>query len=336
MIRPIALAFAAGMALLIASPCGADETVPVVHNEPITVRILGGKDGRPLPQLHLILIGGYDRNDIHDQLYRQEVLTDAHGQVRLQKQLANLPWLQVWVNKKPLCQANPRGTSFSVELIRRDGLSTPNRCGKATVEDAAGVFNVFVKGKGKGPVKEQGKNILSGLFGASASARAPASVPASHLPEVAVAALPAAALLETPTSTPAEVLERPIVSVFPLSPGPVFPTLRVSVRGPAKAALRHTVKRTAARRASHRTTTGVHKAKPILAACPAQPPEAKAAPAAPVAHSATPAARRKRRPARVLAKAIDRTQASHRGKPSAGVKLTNAAPGKPDSSPKEE
>jgi len=136
------------MALLAAAAYGDVETFPVVHNETIIVRVLGSKDGRPLKRLHLVMIGGYDRKDMHDQLFRSEVLTDAHGRVRLPNQLANLPWLQVWVNKKTLCQGNPRKSSFSVELIRRDGLSTPNRCGMATVEDAPGVFTVFVKGKG--------------------------------------------------------------------------------------------------------------------------------------------------------------------------------------------
>jgi len=134
-----------------AAASGAGESFPVVHNEPITVRVLGGKDGRPLGRLHLTLIAGYDRRDMGEQLFREEMLTDAHGQVRLSKKLANLPWLQVWVGKKSLCQRNPRKDSFSVELMRRDGLSAPNLCGRVTVEDKPGVFTVFVKGKGVAP-----------------------------------------------------------------------------------------------------------------------------------------------------------------------------------------
>jgi hypothetical protein len=154
MIRPIALSLAAGVALLTAAISGAGESFPVDHSEPITVRILNGRNGQPLAHLHLVLIGGYDRHDLHDQLFLEEALTDAHGQVRLSNQLANLPWLQVWVNKKPLCQAHPRKASFSVEEIRRDGLSAPNRCGTATVEDAPGIFTVFVKGKRGAPAAD--------------------------------------------------------------------------------------------------------------------------------------------------------------------------------------
>jgi len=154
MIRPLALSLAAGAALLTATLNCVAETVPVIHNESITIRILNGKDGLPLDHVHLILLGGYDQKDLRDQLYRAEVLTDAHGEARLTRQLANLPWLQVWVDRKQLCQVNPRKASFSVDLIRRDGLSAPNRCGIATVEDTPGVFTVFVKGTTKSPVAE--------------------------------------------------------------------------------------------------------------------------------------------------------------------------------------
>jgi len=157
-IRSLALSLTAGLALAAASLSGATQSVqtsgayesfPVVHSEPITIRILSGKSGQPLPHLHLLLIGGYDQRDLHGQLFRAEALTDALGEARLDGQLANLPWLQVWANKKPLCQADPRRASFSVERIRRDGLSTPNRCGVVVVKDAPGVFTVFVQGKEK-------------------------------------------------------------------------------------------------------------------------------------------------------------------------------------------
>ena len=42
MMRSFALTFGAGLALLAASVCSADEPTAVVHNDPITVRILGG------------------------------------------------------------------------------------------------------------------------------------------------------------------------------------------------------------------------------------------------------------------------------------------------------
>jgi hypothetical protein len=145
MIRPLVTHFAAGITLAVAAVNGAAESFPVVHTDPIIIHIVGGKTGQPLARLHLTLIAGYDQRDMREQLFREEVLTDEQGRVRLSNQFANLPWLQLWVGKKSLCQTHPRSASYSVDLIRRDGLSAPNRCGMATVENKPGVFTVFVK-----------------------------------------------------------------------------------------------------------------------------------------------------------------------------------------------
>jgi hypothetical protein len=186
MIRHIVAHLAAGVALAAVSVSCAAEVFPVVRNEPIVIRILGGKDGQPLARLHLTLIAGYDRRDMNEQLFREEVLTDAHGQARLSNQLANLPWLQVWVEKKTLCQENPRITRFSVELIRRDGLSTPNHCGMATVEDKPGVFTVFVKGKGAAPAAHAIATPTPAPAVAPVSKSAPASVQPGGSPTVSM------------------------------------------------------------------------------------------------------------------------------------------------------
>ena len=337
MIRPLALSLAAGMTLLTATLCGVAETFPVVHNEPITVRILGGQDGQPLAQLHLVLLGGYDHSDLHDQLYRAEVLTDAHGQARLPGQLASLPWLQVWVDKKPLCQAKPRGESFSVELIRRDGLSAPNRCGTATVEDVPGVFTVFVKG---GEKKGLAKTLLAKVTGyipgageapaapvaAAAPARKPveaeAHPPATQNPTFA-AVLPAA-----PAPVPEEVALKPveikpIVTTAPATglapvatpaiapaaaPAPVAVAARGPARGTAKAEAHRPVRRVAGRPVSRRT-------RPVLASCTVRRPAASA--------------RSENKPATAIV-------ATHKVKPSAGVKLTAATSGESKAPPKQE
>jgi hypothetical protein len=311
------------MALMTASLCGADETFPVVHNEPITVRILGGKDGQPLAHLHLVLLAGYDQSDLHDQLYRAELLTDAHGQVRLPKQLANLPWLQVWVTKKPLCQAKPRGDSFSIELIRRDGLSAPNRCGTATVEDMPGVFAVFVKGKGKNAEAKSSvaraeapapapKAIRTALPAAEVPARKPAEVEArplvAQIPPVVVT-LPAKPAPAEKALKPAELV-RPVAAAPATVPAPAPATVaaRGLTRGPVRTAAHRPVRRVDGRPVSHR-------ARPVLASCPVQKP------AATTGSASKPAT------------AIDPTP---KAKPAAGVKLATVTPGKPKAPPKQE
>jgi hypothetical protein len=306
------------MVLLTATLNGAAETFPVIHNEPITVRILGGKDGLPLAHQHLTLLGGYDQSDLHDQLYRSEVLTDSHGQVKLPRQLANLPWLQVWVDKKPLCQAKPRGENFSVELIRRDGLSAPNRCGTATVEETPGVFTVFVKGKGKNAVAEayvaRAKAPVTAVEAArtalpsvEAPVRKPAAVEAS-LPAAQIPATPATtALPMAPAPVLTEKVFKPTEPVRPVAavpatvpaPPPVDLAAKAPSNGPAKAESRP-VRRVAARPVSHRAR------RPVLATCQVRHP------------------------------AADPINATHKSKPAAGVRMAAITPDKPKAPPKQE
>jgi hypothetical protein len=149
MIRFPTLSFAAGLALLATASGLADETFPVVHSDPIAVRILGCKDGKPVAHARLTLFAGYDQQDLRDRLWREETVSDNQGRARFSSEMENLPFVQVWVANKHLCFRKTAASSFSVELIRRDGLSAPNRCGFATVEDAPGILTVFVKARAK-------------------------------------------------------------------------------------------------------------------------------------------------------------------------------------------
>jgi hypothetical protein len=259
---PRSLSLAAGLALSTAAFCRANETFPVVHNQPITVRILSGKNGLPLSSLHLALLGGYDQSDLHDQLYREEVLTDALGNVRLPKQLANLPWLQVWVRKMPLCQSAPRKASFSVELIRRDGLSTPNLCGPVSAQDAPGVFTVFVKNKA--PKLKKGVSISVAMPMAPVEAAppaAPAAITATVVPSPAAQA-PLVAAVVPVTSTPSAMPTPPAPVAVPAT---VIPSTSISAIIPTQTIVHLQSRRVVARRSAHR-------AKPAPPACSAQTP----------------------------------------------------------------
>jgi hypothetical protein len=134
------------MLMVTARVCSADEVFPVVHHEPIAVRVLDGKGGRPQARVRVALMAGYDRRDVALGLWREEAVTDADGKVRLSEALRNLPLLRVEVLKRHACSTGTEA-AISVERIRLSGLSGANRCGFAPVEDAPGVFTVFVKGK---------------------------------------------------------------------------------------------------------------------------------------------------------------------------------------------
>jgi hypothetical protein len=148
MIRSVALTFGVLLVLPAAQASDAVETFPVVHSDPIMIRVVSGKTGQPIVHARLLLVAGYDRRDLQLKMWHEEALTGLDGKARLPDALANLPLLQIRLAKRHLCQADSGTATYSVERIRRDGFSTPDRCGYATVEDAPGIFIVYAKGKG--------------------------------------------------------------------------------------------------------------------------------------------------------------------------------------------
>lgn len=205
---------AAAFLLLTATACAADEVFPAVHNQPITLRVLDGANGKPQPYAHVVLVAGYDRRDLGVGLWRQETVTDDAGVARLSNQFRNLPLVRVEVLKHHGCEPHSSGAAFSVELIRRDGVSGANRCGTVTVEDAPGVLTVFVKGKkdsSPAPVPAVPRMIAASSKSDPAPATLPvpaafpasASAPASRQP-ASPASAPAALPASAPTDAPDE------------------------------------------------------------------------------------------------------------------------------------
>lgn len=134
------------IALLVANDCAADEVFPVVHNEPIAVRVLSGMDAQQQARARVLMVAGYTRRDLELGLWRQEALTDNSGIARLPIALGNLPLLRVEVLKRHSCAPGSSESAFSVDWIRRNGLTAANHCGTALVQGAPGVLTVFVKG----------------------------------------------------------------------------------------------------------------------------------------------------------------------------------------------
>jgi hypothetical protein len=228
----------------------AVEPFPVDHHEIITVRVLSGKTGWPVAYAHVLLLGGYDLQDLRERIYAEEEESNDVGQLHLSQQMANLPFLQVWVTKLALCQGSPRRAAFSVERMRRDGLSAPNECGLVAVEDAPGVFTVFVK-TGKKPKKLKRKEVEA----AEALVR-----PTVQAPAVVSAVVPPVVPPPPPAAAPAPLaLVSPIGSGlgWPLASGaeaariatplPALPPVALPGVAVAKAAPRRSVRHKAAK-----------------------------------------------------------------------------------------
>ncbi|MGA2537838.1 MAG: hypothetical protein ABSF53_17615, partial [Terracidiphilus sp.] len=169
--------------LLTAVFCRAAEVFPVVHNEPVIVRVLDGKSGQPQPLRRVVLTGGYDERDLALGQWREEALTDSDGRVRLSNDLRNLPLLRVEVLNGHVCQPGANRAAISVDGIRLNGMSGANRCGTAMVVDAPGVFTVFIKGK-KGVAPSAASTV------ADAAATLPVVSSVAAVAPLAVAALP--------------------------------------------------------------------------------------------------------------------------------------------------
>ena len=72
--RTLSLALGVGALLLPASVGRAQQnSLPAVHPEPITIRILDGKGGAPLAHVHLQVAAGYDDRDLRPTRFRQAV-----------------------------------------------------------------------------------------------------------------------------------------------------------------------------------------------------------------------------------------------------------------------
>jgi len=202
----LSLAFCLGSPLFVhaAQVRGADEDFPVVHNETITIRVLDGVDGHPVPHAHLSLLAGYNQRDLHLEMWHDDISTDNHGIARLPNALANLPLLQISVAKSPTCEAHAGSATFSVDLIRRDGVSTPNRCGNAISEDLPGVFTVFVKTKPPKPLKPSQVRKPAPAPAPDPAVPAPAPTPALKAPAPPAPALPDQPPAAPPATSPAE------------------------------------------------------------------------------------------------------------------------------------
>jgi hypothetical protein len=148
MIRISISIFWAGLTLGCGSCFCAGQAIPVDHPEPITIRVINGKNGLPLAHLHLKVIAGYDDRDIRHRLWEEEVSTGNSGEVRLPQGLVDFAFLQVSLRKAKACQEDSRRL-YNLERIRNDGFSAPNDCGIVHVLDASGLLTIFAKGGGE-------------------------------------------------------------------------------------------------------------------------------------------------------------------------------------------
>ena len=92
----------------------------------ITVLVSNGKTGRPMPNERVIVYefdGAPPQHDVSVELH-----TDANGVAILHGADIHRKKLQLWVDKRTQCVADPNHLSFAVAEIRRNGDKGPNTC----------------------------------------------------------------------------------------------------------------------------------------------------------------------------------------------------------------
>ncbi len=140
---------------------GASETIPAVHHEPLTVRVVNGTDGKPRAGLRVVMAAGYTERDLALGLWQETAVTNTAGDVRVPDALANLPFLRVWVPEAQLCQGKGRRVRFLVARIRNEGWSADNTCGTVTVAERRGLLTLFVRGGKPGSAVPERPNVAA-------------------------------------------------------------------------------------------------------------------------------------------------------------------------------
>jgi hypothetical protein len=314
----------AAVLLLTSCPGWGREVFPVMHSEPVVVRVLDGKGGGPQAGRRVKLTGGYDRRDLDMAQWQQEALTDSEGNVRLSNELRNLPFLRVEVEKSRACEPNAELAAVSVEHVRLNGLSGANHCGTAVAVDAPGVLNVFIKGK-KGPEPVIAPPAASPALTLAATASAAAEPhPANRtvsLPQAGSSAedrdadAPAAAKKTGPSPANSPEPQGSSIPAFLAFP---FQDSFVELPEPPPAPIVQLPRRAAPRAARARTTVHPSPAVRGGASTPVAMPQESAPPGA-----TTPGS------AKVKALHLDRDAAAPPTKPHTGDAQDSAPNGKP-------
>jgi hypothetical protein len=133
------------LALLLAIPLGLFSTPLHAQSFSINLQAINGKNGKPMPHQRLLVFMGDSQKDVRFQKYSQDVTTDEHGNAILQIPKTTIQWMQVFVDYRTLCQAEPNRRSFSLAKIVESGEATPNDCGSVRKDLKPNQIIVFAR-----------------------------------------------------------------------------------------------------------------------------------------------------------------------------------------------
>jgi hypothetical protein len=105
-----------------------------VHNM-IKIVAINGKTGKPMAKERLLVFLGNTEEDVRAKAHHFELETDSEGAATLPEDGSGYMRIQVWVDRRTLCQDSPNTRSFLLKEVRTDGITAPNNCGPRLSRD---------------------------------------------------------------------------------------------------------------------------------------------------------------------------------------------------------
>lgn len=101
----------------------------------IEIVVINGRNGKPMPNERLLVFFGNSDAEVRNKQHHVDLRTDARGIAVLMVKASAYSRIQVWVDRRSLCQDDPNSRTFDLDEIRRTGVRAPNNCGNVPPEE---------------------------------------------------------------------------------------------------------------------------------------------------------------------------------------------------------
>ena len=115
--------------LSIFTTAGPILATPSEDSQTISVVVLEGKNGKPMPREHLLGLVGGTQEEVRPHGHKIDLETNLEAVALLPPGSSSYSRIQIWVDRRTLYQRTPNLASFSLDEVRRSGASTANTCG---------------------------------------------------------------------------------------------------------------------------------------------------------------------------------------------------------------
>lgn len=104
------------------------QTDGVPKSVDITVQVLDGRNGKPIPNQRVLVFGGGSSEAAKSHAEHSDLTTDKDGFGTLKVYPDQTQWVQVWADGRVPCYPDPNQSSFRIDTIMSAGVVAPNSC----------------------------------------------------------------------------------------------------------------------------------------------------------------------------------------------------------------